>query len=200
MLAYIRGKIISKTENSAIIETRGLGYEVFFSLHSLSLLGPEGSDAEAYLIESLSQYAGTTLYGFLTVQEKQLFETLKDNVKDTGPKKALDFLTKISKAPQEFYRCVEEKDAKRMHLALGFTIKTAEKLIASLKDKLPELAGQAKQPLRPSSYTEAMNALVSLGYRTMEARNALEEAYNETGPGAKTADLIRLSLKKMAKR
>lgn len=200
MLAYIRGKIIQKNENSAIIETGGLGYEVFFALNSLSLLGPEGSDAEAYISESLSQYSGTTLYGFLTAQEKQLFEILKANVKDTGPKKALDLLSKISKAPQEFYNCVATKDAKRMHNVLGFTVKTAEKLITSLKDKLPEQAINTGNALHSSAYAEALNALSALGYKPAEARNALEEVYAETGPKAQTADLIRLTLKRIANR
>ncbi len=200
MLAYIRGKIIQKTENSAVIEAGGLGYEVFFATNSLSLLGPEGSGAEAYLSESLSQYNGTTLYGFLTLQEKQLFEILKANVKDTGPKKALDLLSKISKAPQEFYNCVATEDARRMHNVLGFTVKTAEKLINSLKGRLPEHTGNTGKAMRSSAYMEAMNALSALGYRPGEARNALEDVYSETGPEANTADLIRLALKKIANR
>lgn len=198
MLAYIRGKIIQKTESSAIIETGGLGYEVFFSIGSLAKLGPEGTSAEAFLSESLNQYSGTTLYGFLSTQEKQLFEILKANVKDTGPKKALDIMGKISKAPAEFYRCVAEDDAKRMHVVLGFTVKTAEKLIASLKDKLPELSDEGGKTVKSTAYAEALNALASLGYRMSEARNALEEAYDEAGADAKTADLIRQSLKILA--
>jgi len=198
MLAYIRGKIIHKTENSAIIETGGLGYEVFFSVGSLAKLGPEGTSAEAFLSESLNQYSGTTLYGFLSTQEKQLFEILKANVKDTGPKKALDIMGKISKAPDEFYRCVAEENAKRMHLALGFTVKTAEKLIASLKDKLPEMTEEGAKTAKSTAYTEALNALTALGYRLSEARNALENAYDDAGSEAKTADLIRHSLKILA--
>lgn len=200
MLAYIRGKIIQKTESGAIIETGGLGYEVLFSLGSLAKLGPEGTIAEAFLSESLNQFAGTTLYGFLSTQEKQLFEILKANVKDTGSKKALDMMSKISKAPNEFYRCIAEDDPKRMHLVLGFTVKTAEKLIASLKDKLPEMPEEGGKTVKSTAYAEALNALTALGYRPSEARNALEEAYDEAGADAKTADLIRLSLKKIANR
>ena len=87
-----------------------------------------------------------------------------------------------------------------MHNVLGFTVKTAEKLINSLKGRLPEHTGNTGKTMRSSAYMEAMNALSALGYRPGEARNALEDVYSETGPEANTADLIRLALKKIANR
>ena len=73
MLAYLRGCIVSKGGESAIIEAGGLGYEVFFCAPSLEALGPEGSIVEVFLAESISMYGGTALYGFRSADENPVF-------------------------------------------------------------------------------------------------------------------------------
>lgn len=198
MLAYIRGRVVHKSDESAVIETGGLGYEIFFCGPDLEKIGAEGSPVEAYLAESISMYGGTALYGFLSLEEKRLFDLLRDAVPNTGAKKALDYLGKAVRSMPEFLAAVAAKDAKQLNVIFGFTAKTAEKLIAALKDKLP--SGPAVGAPSPAAavYSQALGALAALGFRAVEARSALEEASSEAGPSAGIETVIRLALKRLS--
>lgn len=200
MIAYLKGLVVLKNAESAVIETGGVGYEVFFCEPSLGALA-EGALAEAYIAESISMYGGTALYGFLSREEKQLFDLLRDAVPNTGAKKAMDYLGKAVKSLPDFTRAVAAKDPKPLTAIFGFTAKTAEKLIAALKDKLPAsgLGGPAGAFSAPAaSYIQAMGALTALGFRAGEARTALEEAAAEAGPQAGAEAIIRLALKRLS--
>ena len=201
MIAYLRGRVVIKNAESAVIETSGVGYEVFFCEPSLDSLGNEGSPAEAFIAESISMYGGTALYGFLSREEQQLFDLLRDAVPNTGAKKAMDYLGKAVKSLPDFTRAVAARDPKPLTAIFGFTAKTAEKLIVSLKDKLPAsgLGGPSGAFSAPAgSYIQAMSALTALGFRAGEARSALEEAAAEAGPLADAEAIIRLALKRLA--
>ncbi len=201
MIAYLKGSVVSKGAESAVIETAGVGYEVFFCGPSLDALGPEGAQARVFVAESISMYGGTALYGFLGREEKQLFDMFRDAVPNTGAKKALDYLGKAMKSLPEFTRAVAARDPKPLTAIFGFTAKTAEKLIAALKDKLPAsglAAGVSTLP-QAGSYAQAMNALTALGFRTAEARAAIEDAAQEAGPQATAEAVIRLALKRLSK-
>ena len=199
MLAYLRGRIVLKNNGSAIIETGGVGYEVFLCEPSLEALGPEGGAAELFIAESISMYGGTALYGFRSKEEKSLFDLFRDAVPNTGAKKALDYLGKAVKSMPDFIGAVAAKDSKRLTAIFGFTAKTSEKLISALKDKLPA-AGPAATGFSAASgaYMQAMNALTALGFRAGEARSALEEAAAEAGPGASAESIIRLALRRLS--
>lgn len=201
MIAYLRGTVAFKNAESAVIEAGGVGYEVFFCEPSLEALGPEGSQAEVFIAESISMYGGTALYGFLSREEKLLFDLLRDAVPNTGAKKAMDYLGKAVKSLPDFTRAVADKDPKPLTSIFGFTAKTAEKLVTALKDKLPAsglpTAGGA-MAAQASSYLQAMSALTGLGFRAAEARAALEEAAAEAGPKAGTEAILRLALKRLS--
>lgn len=200
MLAYLRGRVVARGEESAVIEVNGLGYEVFFCPPSLEALGQEGATVEVFLAESISMYGGTALYGFRTREEQRLFDLLRDAVPNTGAKKAMDYLGKAVKSMPDFAAAVAAKDPKRLTAIFGFTAKTAEKLITALKDKfedaVPAYAGAA--PAGSGAYAQAMSALTALGFRSGEARAALEEAASEAGPGSSAETIIRLALKRLS--
>lgn len=200
MLAYLRGRIVVKNDESAVIETSGVGYEVFFCAPSLEALGPEGSPAEVHIAESISMYGGTALYGFCSIEEKRLFDLLRDAVPNTGAKKALDYLGKALKSMPDFVAAVAAKDLKRLTAIFGFTAKTAEKLITALKDKLPAANPAAAAGFSAASgvYTQAINALTTLGFRAGESRAAVEEAAALSGPGADAEALIRQALRMLS--
>lgn len=200
MLAYLRGRVVAKGEDSAILEVAGLGYEVFFCAPSLEALGPEGSPVEVFLAESISMYGGTALYGFRSKEEKQLFDLLRDAVPNTGAKKALDYLGKAVRSMPDFSAAVGAKDAKRLTAIFGFTAKTADKLILALKDKTLPGSGTASAAggLASAAYSQALAALIGLGFRSGEARAALEEAAAEAGPDASTETVIRQALKRLS--
>lgn len=199
MLAYLRGRIVRKDDESAVIEVGGLGYEVFFCAPSLESLGPEGANVEVFLAESISMYGGSSLYGFRSAEEKKLFDLLRDAVPNTGAKKALDYLGKAVKSMPDFAAAVAAKDLKRLTAIFGFTAKTADKLISALKDKMPEgAAAAAGAPQASGAYAQALSALTALGFRAAEARAALEEAAAEAGPAAGAEPMIRLALRRLA--
>lgn len=200
MIAYLRGRIVAKYAESAVIETGGLGYEVFFCEPSLENLGAEGATVEVFIAESISMYGGTALYGFRSQEEKRLFDLLRDAVPNTGAKKAMDYLGKAVKSMPDFTGAVAAKDARRLNAIFGFTAKTADKLISALKDKLPAPGAGAAAGFSAASgvYTQALTALTALGFRAGEARAALEEAAAEAGPAAGTEAIVRLALRRLS--
>ncbi len=200
MIAYLRGRIAARNEESAIIEVNGLGYEVFFCGPSLETLGAEGATVEIFIAESISMYGGTSLYGFRTKEEKRLFDLLRGAVPNTGAKKAMDYLGKAVKSMQDFTDAVAAKDLKRLTAIFGFTARTADKLISALKDKMPKpSAAYAESGYAVSgAYAQAMNALTALGFRAGDSRAALEEASSEAGPAASAEAIIRLALKRLS--
>lgn len=200
MIAYLRGRIVARNDGSAVIETGGLGYEVFFCEPSLDALGPEGATVEIFIAESISMYGGTALYGFRSREEKRLFDLLRDAVPNTGAKKALDYLGKAVKSMPDFLGAVAAKDAKGLTAIFGFTAKTADKLISALKDKLPAAGAGAAAGFSAASgvYAQALTALTALGFRAGEARAALEEAAAEAGPAAGTETIVRSALRRLS--
>lgn len=200
MIAYLRGTIVSKEADSAIIEAGGVGYEVSFCAPDLEALGPEGSAAEVFLAESAVMYGGTVLYGFRTREGKRLFDLFRDAVPNTGARKAMDYLAKALKSMPDFLSAVASKDPKRLTAIFGFTAKTADKLITALKDKLPGDAAAAGSALpgRSGAYMQALNALTGLGFRSGDARAALEEAAAEAGPASPAEAMIRLALRRLS--
>ncbi|MHB0996063.1 MAG: Holliday junction branch migration protein RuvA [Elusimicrobiales bacterium] len=199
MIAYLRGRIAAKAEESAVIEVNGLGYEVFFCEPSLADLGAEGATIEVFIAESVSMYGGTALYGFRSREEKALFDLLRDAVPNTGAKKAMDYLGKAVKSMPDFAAAVASKDPKRLTAIFGFTAKTADKLISALKDKLPSAgAGTSSAGAFSGAYAQALAALTALGFRAADARAAIEEASAEAGPAAGAETVIRQALRRLS--
>ena len=145
MIAHLYGTLDSKRGNSVVIDVNGAGYEVFLTPSTLLSLPNNDSKIKLYIIESTAMYGGaTTLYGFISEEEKAVFLLLKDEVQGTGAKKALEYLDKAAKSIGDFRRSIVNKDPAALTGIFGFTKKTADKLISSLKDK----AGLIQLPLK----------------------------------------------------
>lgn len=203
MIASLRGSIVRKTDESVIIEAAGVGYEVFLCEASLRRIGQEGSDAYLLTTESISMYGGAALYGFLTAEEKNLFELFRDAVPNTGAKKALDYLNKALKSLPDFKQAVIKNDSRLLTSIFGFTAKTADKLTAALKDKMPDFHADGSSRLDAFAahgvYAQVLNALASLGFRAGEAKAALEAAVTEDRPETdKTEELLKRALKRLS--
>jgi Holliday junction DNA helicase RuvA len=203
MIASLRGTIVLKDDESAVIETGGVGYEVFLCETSLRNLGPEGSQAYVLTAESVSMYGGPVLYGFLSKEEKDLFDLLRDAVPGTGAKKALDHLNKALKSLPDFKQAVIKNDPRLLTSIFGFTAKTADKLISGLKDKMPDfrIAGSARLSVFASHgvYARVLSALSSLGFKAGEAKAALEAAAEEGKSENENAEeLLKRALKRLS--
>lgn len=203
MIAQLRGRVLSteleKDALRAVIDVNGVGYDVHLSRASEGRIA-EGQAVTVLVSESVAAFDGaTTLYGFLTREEKDFFQKLRENVDGMGPKKALETLDKISKSMPDFKRAVIEGDVALLTSVFGFTKKTAEKLIFALKGKVDGwfVSGQTRFQEAPKSpqESEALSGLVNLGYREDEARDLLSRAKAALGPNAATEKLLQEALR-----
>jgi Holliday junction DNA helicase RuvA len=202
MIGSLRGTLLHKAPGQVLIDVAGIGYEVSVTVAAHDQLPAVGQETQVYVVESMAMYGGgTTLYGFLSLEDKEIYLLLRE-IPGTGSKKALDYLDKISKSAPDFRRAVLEGDARTLTSLFGFTKKTADKIIASLKDRMAGLrvAGREKWTgtIQPTGVSEAIAALVSLGYREHEARTALDRLSPEARAEGKTADLIKEALKQLS--
>lgn len=200
MIAYLRGRLLEVEGSRAVVDAGGVGYEVHLTPSSAARLGPAGSEVELFVSESVAMYGGgTTLYAFLSREERQMFLCLRDHVPSTGAKKALEYLEKASRSLPDFRRAVLDADAGILCGAFGFTKKTADRLLPALKDhlgRLPASAGSAAP--QGASFAQALEALASLGYRPAESRAAIDAVQAELGGrGADAAEVVRLALRKL---
>jgi len=202
MIARLKGEVLSKSDGAVVLGCGGVGYELNLAQASAEKLR-RGTEAELYVCESFSPYEGTILYGFLAPEEKELFSLFRQAVPGTGAKKALEFLNKALKSLPDFERAVLSRDAKLLTGIFGFTSKTAEKLIVSLKDKMGAFScGGAKITVLDggnSKLFETLNALTALGYSPSEARKAVEAVRIEgIADGEELEQIVRKALRKLA--
>jgi Holliday junction DNA helicase RuvA len=204
MIARLSGQIIShalqKDHGRVILDVNGIGYEVQVGINSLSQLPAQGQ-AILFVFQAVTPYDGSSvLYGFLTQGEREIFLQLKEHVPGIGPKKALESLDRITKSLPDFKRAILEKDVKLLVGVFGFSKKTAEKLIYSLRDRIESLPAMGRekwsQPAGPSQ--EAVSALIALGYPEREARETVESAMESIPSTASTQELLKTALKTMS--
>jgi Holliday junction DNA helicase RuvA len=194
MIAYLSGTLAFKSPSYAVIDVRGVGYQVFFSLATYCRLPEPGEPIRVHVHTHVRDDA-LQLFGFLAVEERELFELLLE-VQGIGPRLALSILSGCS--PADLLRAIREGDAEGLVRIPGVGKKTAARLLVELRDKvgrngLAELVAGAA-PNRVEA--EAVSALVNLGYRAAEAEQAVAAA---KAAGAEDLEsLIRNALKRMA--
>lgn len=202
MIGSLRGTLLHKVPGQALVDVLGVGYEIAVTLSAFDRLPNTGQEAQLYVVESMAMYGGgITLYGFLTLEEKEIYLLLRE-IPGTGSKKALDYLDKIAKSAPDFRRAILDADARTLTSLFGFTKKTADKMIAALKDRIAALRVAGREKWAGSQEAagahEAIAALVSLGYREQEARGAVEQLPVKSKTDLNTADLIKEALKHLS--
>ncbi len=202
MIGSLRGTLLTKLPGQVLIDVQGIGYEVSVTLSAFDRLPQSGQETQLFVVESMAMYGGgVTLYGFMSLEEKEIYLLLRE-IPGTGSKKALDYLDKISKSAPDFRRAILEGDERQLISLFGFTKKTADKMIVALKDRITGLRVAGREKWSPSiqstGVSEAMAALVSLGYRESEARAALDRLSSHAKAEAKTTDLIKEALKQLS--
>lgn len=202
MIVRLRGTLLERTDDGVVVEAGGVGYEVSLCPSACLRLPPAGGEVLLFIVESTAMYGGgTSLYGFLSAEERRLFNVFRDGVPGTGAKKAMEFLDKAAKSPPDFRRAILDKDAKALVALFGFTAKTAEKLVAALPGKLERLPITDGAPARAPHWEEAVAGLVALGYRESEARAAVQSARGALDGGGQTSEaIIRESLRHLSGR
>ena len=196
MIAHLRGKLLVKHPNQAIIETAGVGYDVTISVPTFSDLPSPGSDVALHIYTHVREDM-IALYGFLRPSEKLLFEKLI-TVSGIGPKLAITILSGM--AADEMVGAIRGNDVTRLTRIPGIGKKTAERMVLELRDKLTEVdtASAPAMPTLTSNEEDVLSALVNLGYQRAAAEKALATAAKEGT--AKTFDqLFRSVLGRLSK-
>lgn len=203
MIDYLNGTLIEKSLNTIVIDVSGIGYKVSVPSSTYSKLPQENTQIKIYIVEAVSgMYGGViSLYGFLTSTERDMYMLIKDEVPGTGAKKAMEYTDKISKSFADFKTAILEKNSSMISSIFGFTKKTSDKLIAALKEKIGQInvAGQKKWTQINDKYgqntlvAQAVAALVALGYKQMQAKEAVNKVY-ENNEELSIEELIKKSL------
>ncbi len=189
MIGHLRGKIKLKTDKFIILDVSGVGYKIYCSIGLIQKLDQENDQIELFIHQHLRENA-SDLYGFLTYQEQDFFEKLI-SVSGIGPKVALSIMMLASL--DNLKKAIASGQKTLLVKVSGIGQRTAERIILELKDKI---FAPVEDIQRLSSDSEAVDALVSLGYSQAQARQALEQV-----PGDVT-DLeqrIKQALKMLAK-
>lgn len=196
MIAHLRGKLLVKHPNQAIIETGGVGYDVTISVPTFSDLPAVGSDIALHIHTHVREDA-LALYGFLRPSEKLLFEKLM-TVSGIGPKLAITILSGMP--ADEMVGAICGKDVARLTRIPGIGKKIAERMVLELRDKLPEVSPAAKVPVPSLSATEedVLSALENLGYARAAAEKALSTAA-KTSQGKSFDGIFREALAALSK-
>jgi len=176
MIAHLRGKLLAKNPNQAIVETHGVGYDVTISVPTFSELPATGNEVALHIHTHVREDA-LSLYGFLRLEEKRLFEKLL-TVSGIGPKLAITILSGM--ATDEMIAAIRGGDVARLTRIPGIGKKTAERMVLELRDKLPPAvppAGATAPAITPVE-EDVLSALVNLGYQRAAAEKALESTHN----------------------
>jgi holliday junction DNA helicase RuvA len=190
-----------KAPSHLALDVQGVGYEVFIPLSTYYNL-PNVQDSLTLSIHTHVREDAIQLFGFSTPQEKDAFVLLL-SVSGIGPKSALGILSALPVS--DLVSAIQSGDVEKLETVPGIGKKSAGRLVLELKDKLiklhPALVPSDAQLLkgRDVEFDDALSALTNLGYRTSDAKEALK-AVQQVRPGPLTLqELIRESLKKLAR-
>src|ERR1700736_1759934 len=163
IIAHLRGKLLTKHPNQAIVETAGVGYDVTITVPTFSDLSALGNDVSLHVHTHVREDQ-IALYGFLRPAEKQLFEKLI-TVSGIGPKLAITILSGMP--ADEMVGAIRGNDIARLTRIPGIGKKTAERMVLELRDKLlPAQIGEAPAaPTMTAIEEDVLSALVNLGYQ-----------------------------------
>ncbi len=195
MIGLLRGKLLLKQPPDLMLDVNGVGYEVQASMTTFYDLPDLQQEVTLYTHLSVREDAHS-LYGFSSQVERDLFRLLL-KVNGVGPKMALAIISGMN--PQEFRQVVIAGDIQRLSRIPGVGKKTAERLVIELRDRLPK-AIAAEQGYTPtvvaapvvSVSDEAINALLALGYKPVQASQMIAAYENQ---GLSVEEMIRQALR-----
>lgn len=195
MIGSLHGRLAARHAPHIIVECAGVGYEVETPMSTFLELPEIGTNVFLHT-HLLVRDDAHVLYGFATADERALFRTLL-KVNRVGAKMALGILSALTVT--DFRRCVEYEDTRTLSRVPGVGLKTAQRLVMELRDKLdkvgaPSLPG-AKLAIDASPRAEASDALVALGYKPNEVNKLLAKLDLD---GLSAEDIIRQALKQAA--
>ena len=193
MITYIKGRLIEKTPTKIIVESNGIGYEINISLNTFERI-PDEENIKIFTYLQRKEDADI-LFGFSEESERTIFQQLI-SISGVGPSTARTILSSIS--PKEIQDAVWSEDVERIKSIKGIGLKTAQRLIIELKDKV-ELFDKKDLDLSGESHDikkEALLALLVLGFNKSKSEKIVSKIYFENKE-IELQELIKQSLNKL---
>jgi Holliday junction DNA helicase RuvA len=200
VIAFLQGVLTEKFPDRVELDVNGVGYEVYVSQKTLQSLPPAGKNVllKTYLHvrEDLLQ-----LFGFLKDSERQAF-LLALSVSGIGPRAAMNILSAF--APEAFYQAILRNDLLALKSIPGIGQKTAQHVVLELKDKVTKLTGggvlseDSAFNVETKNISDAVQAMMALGYSVAESRRAVLAAVQAVGDKSTVEEILRSSLKSIA--
>lgn len=184
MFAYIKGRLDYKHNDYIVVEANGVGYKIHTALSTIEAIGNVDNEVKIYTYLHVREDI-MSLYGFHSQEELGMFELLI-SVSGVGPKAAISLLSSIS--PSKFGLSVITDDVKALTKAQGIGNKVAQRIILELKDKIKKEQLSEAGSLKEDKYllnkessraSEAISALMVLGYTALEASRAVSAVYSD---------------------
>jgi Holliday junction DNA helicase RuvA len=201
MIALLTGRLAFKAPTHLALDVQGVGYEVFIPLSTYYNL-PNLNDNLTLSIHTHVREDAIQLFGFSTPQEKDAFVLLM-SVSGIGPKSALGILSALPVS--DLVSAIQSGDVEKLETVPGIGKKSAGRLVLELKDKVaklhPALTSHDTHVSKAGDdiFDDALSALTNLGYRPSDAKEALKAAQRSRSGSMTLQELIRESLKNLAR-
>ncbi len=206
MIVFLEGILEEATPLSAVINANGIGYGLHIPVTTAEKLPSIGSRVRLH-VHAVYREDAQTLYGFADREERAFFQLLTEKVSGIGPKIALNMLSRLSLSMLQ--SAIAAGDAALLAKCQGIGKKTAERVCVELRDHVAKslgasaqsaavessAAGPASQTAASDQISDAVAALMQLGYKLDVADKAVRKAVKELGPEARTETLIKAALR-----
>ena len=196
MIHHIKGQIAFKSPTYVVIETGGIGYQVFISLNTYARI--ESLEQVKLLTYFHVKEDGQSLFGFAEEQERTLF-TLLISISGIGPTTAQLVLSSLS--TDEIRSAILSEDDRQFNRVKGIGPKTAKRIILELKDKVQKDVGEDWAPISAVDNTirqEALSALIALGFNRIPVQKALNKILKENPDVDGVEKLIKMALQQLS--
>jgi Holliday junction DNA helicase RuvA len=193
MITQLQGRLIEKNPTYVVIDCHGVGYEVNISLHTYGMIG---SDENIRLYTHLQiREDAHTLYGFYQPMERSIFRLLI-SISGIGASIARTMLSSMT--PTEIQQAIVHEDLAAIKAVKGIGLKTAQRVLIELKDKIQNVAGMDEIPILKSNTIkeETLSALEVLGYPRRQAEKVIDNII-QSAPDSSVEGLIKQALNKL---
>ena len=195
MIVSLEGKLVQADVLSVVIEVSGIGYLVNVPLSVTSAMPKIGSNIKLF-IYPVYREDRHDLFGFNTQEDRDFFKLVVEKVSGIGPKTALNILSKLSLATIK--QAIANKNHEILAHCHGVGKKSAERIVMELSDKsissTQSFISHISNPSSVSNISDAVSALVSLGYKAADAEKAVQKSIERVGESATTENIIRTAL------
>jgi Holliday junction DNA helicase RuvA len=191
MIAYLHGKLAEAAPTHVVVDCGGVGYSVFIPLSSYDKLPAKGNEVKLLTYHHVNAQDGTQqLFGFATTDEREMF-LLLISISGIGPRLACNILSTASVTGLR--NAIAAGDTATLSSLRGIGKKTADRLVVELKDKVGPAAEAAA--IHDPRLADAVSALVSLGYKQVDAHKAVASVVGKLAAKASVEELVRAALR-----